>query len=161
MTMDLTRRDLLVAAGAAGAAAVASSLFPLRALMAAEAIDNPLGKYPSRGWEKVYLDQYRYDSSFTFVCSPNDTHACRVRAFLRNGIITRIEQNYDVQRYGDLEGNKATVNWNPRMCLKGMTFPRRLYGPYRLRYPMVRKGWKAWADAGFRSEEHTSELQSL
>ena len=41
------------------------------------------------------------------------------------------------------------INWNPRQCAKGYTFHRVLYGPYRLRHPIVRKGWKAWADAGF------------
>jgi hypothetical protein len=29
------------------------------------------------------------------VYSPNDTHACRMRAFVRNGVVMRIEQNYD------------------------------------------------------------------
>ena len=35
------------------------------------------------------------------------------------------------------------------MCLKGYTFPRILYGPYRIKYPLLRKGWKEWADDGF------------
>ena len=65
---------------------------------------------------------------------------------------------YDYQNYGDLYGNKATNNWNPRQCAKGYTFHRVLYGPYRLRHPIVRKGWKAWADAGF--PELTPELKA-
>jgi len=112
-------------------------------------VDNPLAAYPSRDWEAVYRNQYRYDSSFTFVCSPNDTHACRLRAFVRNGIILRAEQNYDVERYSDLFGNTATAHWHPRGCKKGQTFHRRLYGPHRLKGPLMRKGWKEWADAGF------------
>jgi nitrate reductase alpha subunit len=35
------------------------------------------------------------------------------------------------------------------MCLKGYTMHRRVYGPYRLKYPLIRKGWKQWADDGF------------
>jgi nitrate reductase alpha subunit len=112
-------------------------------------VENPLGAYPSRDWEQVYRDQYRYDSTFTWVCSPNDTHFCRLRAFVRNGIVLRSEQNYDHDRCGDLYGNKATKAWNPRGCAKGFTMQRRVYGPYRLRGPVVRKGWKEWADAGF------------
>ncbi len=50
------------------------------------------------------------------------------------------------------------INWNPRQCAKGYTFHRVLYGPYRLRHPIVRKGWKAWADAGF--PELTPELKT-
>jgi nitrate reductase alpha subunit len=113
------------------------------------AVDNPLATYPDRGWEEVYHNQYGYDGSFTYVCSPNDTHACRLRAFTRNGIILRSEQNYDVGRYADLYGNTATPHWNPRGCKKGQSFHRRIYGPHRLKGPLMRKGWQAWADAGF------------
>ena len=112
-------------------------------------VDNPLEFYPSRGWEKIYRDQYAYDSTFTFVCAPNDTHNCRLRASVRNGVITRIEQNYDAGRYADQLGNTASVHWNPRGCLKGYTLCRRIYGQYRLKQPLVRVGWKAWADDGF------------
>lgn len=150
--MTLTRREfVLTGSSLAGGFLLFSkggkSLFNFRFLT--PQVDNPLEHYPDRDWEKIYRDQYRYDSSFTYVCSPNDTHACRVRAFVRNGVIVRIEQNYDSDKVGDIYGNKATINWNPRMCPKGYTFHRRVYGPYRLRYPLIRKGWKQWADDGF------------
>ncbi|MFQ5613056.1 MAG: molybdopterin-dependent oxidoreductase [Anaerolineae bacterium] len=112
-------------------------------------VDNPLAGYPDRDWEKVYRNQYGYDSSFTYVCSPNDTHACRLRAFVRNGIILRSETNYDVGSYSDLYGNTATAHWHPRGCKKGQTFHRRVFGPHRLKGPLMRKGWQEWADDGF------------
>ncbi|MBI3159839.1 MAG: molybdopterin-dependent oxidoreductase [Chloroflexi bacterium] len=112
-------------------------------------VGNPLAGYPDRDWEAVYRDQYRYDSTFAFVCSPNDTHACRLRAFVRNGIILRSEPNYDVAGYSDLQGNKATAHWHPRGCKKGQTYHRRVYGPHRLKRPLIRRGWKQWADDGF------------
>ena len=93
----ISRREFLkLSAGAALGALLAKSL-PLQILRAQDG-GNPLGGYPERGWESIYRDQYRYDSSFTYVCSPNDTHACRLRAFVRNGIILRSETNYDVER---------------------------------------------------------------
>lgn len=148
--MDLTRRHFLKAVVATGTATVfADQALALRMLQPVVEVENPLEAYPDRNWEKIYRDQYRYDRSFTFVCSPNDTHACRLRAFVRNGVVMRLEQNYDVERYADLYGNTATPNWNPRGCLKGYTFHRRVYGPYRLKYPLIRKGWKQWADDGF------------
>ncbi|MCE9552899.1 MAG: molybdopterin-dependent oxidoreductase [Planctomycetes bacterium] len=122
--------------------------------------ESPLGAYPSRDWEKIYLDQYRYDRTFTWVCAPNDTHMCRLRAYVRNGVMIRSEQNYDHDRYGDLYGNKATKAWNPRGCPKGFTMQRRVYGPYRLKGPVLRKGWKDWADAGFPSLSENPELRS-
>lgn len=144
---QLSRRDFLKLSGAA-ALSVAISQVGLRLLEPVNVL-NPLESYPARDWEKIYRDQYRYDSSFTYVCSPNDTHACRLRAFVRNGVILRSEQNYDVGNYSDLYGNKATPHWHPRGCKKGQTFHRRIYGPHRLKGPLMRKGWKAWADAGF------------
>ena len=104
--------------------AVADQVLALTALQPVIEVGNPLGDYPDRSWERVYHDQYRYDSSFTWVCSPNDTHACRVRAFVRNGVVMRVEQNYDHQTYEDLYGNRGTFAHNPRMCLKGFTFHR-------------------------------------
>ncbi|MCB1125883.1 MAG: molybdopterin-dependent oxidoreductase, partial [Verrucomicrobiae bacterium] len=143
-----SRRDFLKTAGAAMGAASAWG-WPLRALAYRPDIANPLAHYPARGWEKIYRDQYRYDSTFSWVCSPNDTHACRVLAYLRNGVITRMGAQYDYQTYADLYGNHASCNWNPRQCAKGYTFHRLIYGPYRLKHPIVRQGWKDWADAGF------------
>jgi nitrate reductase alpha subunit len=146
----ISRRDFLKVAGGAtaGVLVLGQAGLALRRL-APVSVGNPLETYPDRDWERVYRDQYRYDDSFVYVCSPNDTHACRLRAFVRNGVVTRIEQNYDAGRIGDALGNKTTQHWNPRGCPKGMTLQRRVYGPYRLRYPMLRKGWKEWADDGY------------
>ncbi len=144
---NLARREFLKLSGAA-ALSLAFTRLELQ-LLEPIVVDNPLASYPARDWESVYRDQYRYDSSFTYVCSPNDTHACRLRAFVRNGVILRSETNYDVERYSDLYGNTATPHWHPRGCKKGQTFHRRLYGPHRLEGPLIRQGWKAWADDGF------------
>jgi nitrate reductase alpha subunit len=142
-----SRRTFLKLSGA-----VALSLAfaqPELQLLAPINVDNPLAGYPDRGWEQVYHNQYRYDASFAYVCSPNDTHACRLRAFVRNGVILRSEPNYDVARYSDLYGNTATPHWHPRGCKKGQTFHRRVYGPHRLKGPLMRRGWQEWADDGF------------
>ncbi|MBI4671060.1 MAG: molybdopterin-dependent oxidoreductase [Chloroflexi bacterium] len=147
MPPTISRRTFLKLSGAA---AIALPFTDLRIqLLSPISVDNPLAGYPDREWEKIYRDQYRYDSSFAFVCSPNDTHACRMRSFVRNGIVLRSEPNYDVAKYADLYGNTATQHWHPRGCKKGQTFHRRMYGPHRLKGPLMRKGWKEWADAGF------------
>ncbi len=157
-TNQIGRRAFLKWMGA-GAGATASTLgFQFNLFAAIDPNDNPLSRSVGREWEKIYRDQYRYDQAFDWVCSPNDTHACRIRSYVRNGIVTRSGATYDYQDYADLYGNHATNNWNPRQCAKGYTFHRVLYGPYRLRHPIVRKGWKAWADAGF--PELTPELKT-
>ncbi len=157
----VTRRQFIKVAGGAGLAAISGVLdLELLALEAFPGIDNPLLTYPNRGWEQIYRDQYAYDSSFTVICAPNDTHMCRLRAFARNGVVTRLEQNYDGANYTDPQGNTSTAHWNPRGCLKGFTLHRRVYGPYRLRAPMVRTGWKEWADDGFPSLSDDPELRT-
>ncbi|HWP63379.1 MAG TPA: molybdopterin-dependent oxidoreductase [Candidatus Binatia bacterium] len=148
----LTRREFLaLAAGGTATLAIALAATRRSPLALLEPVDvaDPLAAYPTRDWEAVYRDQYRYDSSYTFVCSPNDTHACRLRAFVRNGVVMRTEQNYDVARYADLYGNTATAAWHPRGCAKGYQVHRRVYGPFRLKYPLIRAGWRQWADDGF------------
>ncbi len=158
--MKLTRRKFLGIAATGAGLVLADKAFAFQALKPAVEVGNPLDTYPDRGWEKIYHDQYRFDRTFTYICSPNDTHACRVRAFVRNGVVMRLEQNYDSGKIKDIYGNKATEHWNPRMCLKGFTFHRRVYGPYRLKYPMIRKGWKRWADDGFPSLTDNPELRT-
>ena len=154
----MNRRAFLRWMGVGAGTTVLNMGLPLNLLATADPDQNPLAGAVNRNWEKIYRDQYKYDSSFDWVCSPNDTHACRVRAYVRNGIVTRMGATYDYQDYSDIYGNHATNNWNPRQCAKGYTFHRVIYGPYRLKHPIVRKGWKAWADAGF--PELTPELKS-
>ncbi len=145
---SFSRREFLKLSGAAALGLTFADFLALQLLQPID-IQNPLAAYPNRDWEEVYRNQYRYDSSFTFVCSPNDTHACRLRAFVRNGVILFSETNYDVGKYSDLYGNAATPHWNPRGCKKGQTLHRRVYGPHRLKGPLMRKGWQQWADDGF------------
>lgn len=153
----MDRRDFLQASLAAvgGASMMTSRLWGFDPVSVA----NPLGLYPNRDWEQLYRDQYRADSSFTWVCAPNDTHNCRMRAFVRNGVVIRSEQAYEAGKCQDIYGNTDTVHWNPRGCSKGFTQQRRVYGPFRLRGPMVRKGWKQWADDGFPSLSDQPELR--
>jgi len=150
MTSDnLSRRDFIQRSGLLSAGLAAAQMLPLRFLQAQEAVANPLAHYPNRGWEKLYRDQYAYDRSFSWVCAPNDTHNCRITAHVRNSVIIRMGEEFDVGKYADLYGNKASWNWGNRHCAKGYTFHRVLYGPYRLKHPIVRRGWKRWADDGF------------
>src|SRR3954467_8302920 len=112
--MFLSRRqNLKVAAGTVAAVAVADKVLGLTALQPVIEVGNPLGDYPDRSWERVYHDQYRYDSSFTWVCPANGPRAGRVRAFVRNGVVMRVEQNCDHQTYEDLYGNRGTFAHNP------------------------------------------------
>ncbi len=142
----LTRREFLQVTSAAGLGAFVASAARAWGL---DAADNPLAHYPDRAWENAYRDLWQFDSTFTFLCAPNDTHNCILNAYVRSGVVTRIGPT---MRYGeatDLEGNRASHRWDPRVCQKGLALTRRFYGDRRLRHCVVRAGYKKWVDAGF------------
>lgn len=143
---NVSRRRFLEAVGAAGFGALVASGAKAWGL---EAITNPLAVYPERGWEKVYRDLWKYDSTFTFLCAPNDTHNCLLNGFVRDGVVTRIGPT---MRYGeavDLNGKGTSHRWDPRVCQKGLALTRRFYGDRRVNGCMVRVGFKKWYDAKF------------
>jgi len=143
---DTSRRDFMKLAAASGLSAFVASASEAWGL---EGFDNPLAHYPDRDWEKVLRDLWRYDSTFTFLCAPNDTHNCILNAYVRSGVVTRIGPT---MRYGestDLYGNKASNRWDPRVCQKGLALTRRFYGDRRVRHPMARAGFKRWVEEGF------------
>lgn len=146
--MSLSRRSLLSLFGAGAAASMPGTAWAFNFLEPVS-VDNPLAAYPNRDWERVYRDLYAYDSTFTFLCAPNDTHNCLLTAYVRNGTMVRIGPSFGFGEATDLAGRKASHRWDPRCCQKGLALVRRFYGDRRVRYPMVRKGWKEWAQAGF------------
>jgi len=152
------RRQFLAGAGAFGAIAGAKTAFatPLRYFKPTQ-VDNPLAAYPDRDWEKVYRDIYSWDSSFSFLCAPNDTHNCLLKAYVKNGVMVRIGPTYGYGKAEDLYGNKSSPRWDPRLCQKGLALGRRVYGDRRVKSPMVRRGFKEWADLGFPRDATTGK----
>ena len=153
----ISRRRFLFQMAATGASAawLSHSAMAATQLLTPVAIDNPLSQYPNRDWEKAYRDLYHYDSSFTFLCAPNDTHNCLLRGFVKNGVVTRIAPTYGYHQATDLEGNGASQRWDPRCCQKGLSLVRRFYGDRRCKRPMVRKGFLEWVQAGFPRHPET------
>lgn len=142
----ITRRRFLQASAAAGFGAFIASATRAWGL---DAIDNPLAHYPDRGWEEAYRDLWKYDSTFTFLCAPNDTHNCLLNAYVRSGVIARIGPTMKYGLANDLDGNRSSHRWDPRVCQKGLALTRRFYGDRRLRHCMVRAGFRRWVEAGF------------
>jgi nitrate reductase alpha subunit len=75
-----------------------------------------------------------------------------LRAYVKNNVITRIGPSYGYGKAKDIYGNQASSRWEPRLCQKGLALIRRIQGPRRVKYPMVREGFKKWVDAGFPRE---------
>jgi nitrate reductase alpha subunit len=156
---SLSRRQFLFQLAAAGAGSLlAPAALADTQLLRATRVDNPLASYPNRDWEQAYRDLYRSDSTFTFLCAPNDTHNCLLRAHVKNGVVTRIAPSYGYHLATDLAGNKASRRWDPRCCQKGLALVRRFYGDRRVKRPTVRRGYKQWIEAGCPRDPQTGAV---
>lgn len=144
------RRKFLQGIAIAGALSASKKVFgaPIRYFKPTH-VDNPLAFYPNRDWEKAYRNIFEHDSSFVFLCAPNDTHNCLLKAFVKNGVVARIGPSFGYGKATDLYGNTASHRWDPRICQKGLALVRRFYGDRRVKAPMIRLGYKQWVDAGF------------
>ena len=155
--MFLSRRQFLkVSAGTVAAAAIADKALALTALQPVIEVGNPLGEYPDRSWERVYHDQYRYDSSFTW-CLLSERYAwlshsrlCAERRRHAGGAELRS------QTYEDLYGNRGTFAHNPADVFKGLYVPSPGVRTLSVKGAVDAEGWKEWMDAG--SPELTPEI---
>jgi nitrate reductase alpha subunit len=156
--VQVSRRHILKGIATLGATTLAEKAFgaPIRYFKPLQ-IDNPLAYYPNRDWEQVYRNLLKPDSSFVFLCAPNDTHNCLLKAYVKNDVVVRIGPTYGYGKATDLYGNTASHRWDPRLCQKGLALPRRIYGDRRLKAPMVRRGFKDRVDAGFPRDAVTGQ----
>jgi len=111
--MPITRRQLLVGAGAATGVAVAAS---------ATVLADEVGKDP--------VPSLLVDDVIRTTCSPNCTGSCGQLAFVRDGKIVKIQQAAD---YPD-------AVYSPRGCMKGLSYHLQIYGPDRITTPLIRTG---------------------
>lgn len=157
-TPDRRRFLFQLAAAGAGAAAFSHAVAAVAQDIKPLVVENPLGSYPQRDWEQVYRDLYKSESSFTFLCAPNDTHNCLLRAHVKNGVVTRISPSFGFSKATDQEGNRASQRWEPRCCQKGLALVRRFYGDRRCKRPLIRKGFKQWVDDGYPRDPDTGAV---
>lgn len=153
----LSRRSFLAFAAGTGAGIILSGCDSGLFNFLKPKKDSTLEGYPARDWEKVYRNIYKEDSHFHFLCSPNDTHNCLLKAHVKNGVITRISPSYRYGEARDLYGNTASHRWDPRVCQKGLGLVRRIYGDRRVKGAMVRKGFKDWVDKGMPRDSQTGK----
>ena len=92
--LKIERRSFLKLVGTAGLVMVAENVFAATKFLKPVSVDNPLASYPDRNWEKVYRNMYKPDSEFVFLCVPNDTHNCLLRAHVKNDTVVRISPSY-------------------------------------------------------------------
>ena len=129
MLRDISRRSFLKLAlttGAGFSLASATSVSEMFTFLIPFDHDNPLSGYPNRDWEEQYRDLFRSDSTFHFLCAPNDTHNCLLTTYVKNGVATRIGPSFGYGKATDIYGNRSSHRWDPRCCQKGLALiPRK------------------------------------
>jgi nitrate reductase alpha subunit len=158
MAEQMDRREFLAGASSALAGIVVGSnraldaLGEFRYLAPVTPIGpdvNPLASYPNRDWERVYRNLYTPDEKFHYMCGPNDTHGCLLKANVKNGIVVYADPSYGYGKATDVYGNRASQRWDPRACISGLSYVRRMYSDRRVRGCFVRKGFAQWVRDGF------------
>lgn len=138
--MASTRRNFIKGSLAALAASTQYSPFALmRPALAA------LAEQKDRPWEEAMRGQFEGEKIVRTVNMPNCTGSCGWNVVVKDGVVLRAEPPLD---YPD-------DAYNPRGCMKGQTYHRRVYSPGRVKFPMKRMGargaglWKriSWDEA--------------
>lgn len=117
--MEIDRRTLLKGAAGAAAAIGAGTVLPVL---------NPPATRAGRDFDVPA--SLPVDRVVRTTCSPNCTGSCGQLAFVRDGVIVKIQQAAD---YPD-------ASYNPRGCMKGLSYLTNVYGEDRIRTPLIRAG---------------------
>jgi anaerobic selenocysteine-containing dehydrogenase len=116
--MSVSRRTFLKG-GAAAAGAIAGTALPVI-------------QAPVRGAGRDYdvTPSLPVDRVVRTTCSPNCTGSCGQLAFVRDGVIVKVQQAAD---YPD-------EVYSPRGCMKGLSYMNQIYGEDRITRPLIRDG---------------------
>jgi anaerobic selenocysteine-containing dehydrogenase len=112
--MKTTRRQFLIGAGAAAGSAAAAGTFGSLAEAEREGATSSLP----------------VDRVVRTTCSPNCTGSCGQLAFVRDGNVVKVQQAADYPENA----------YNPRGCMKGISYHLLIHGPDRILKPLVRTG---------------------
>ena len=115
--MNLTRRQLLLGAGAAAGTAAAAGALGSKASDVLAGRDETPHSLP-------------VDRVVRTTCSPNCTGSCGQLAFVRDGHVVKVQQAADYPESA----------YNPRGCMKGISYHLLIHGPDRIQTPLVRDG---------------------
>ena len=116
--VSIDRRTFLKGAAAGAAAGTAAGLLPTA----------PRPPRPSRDYEVP--GSLPVDKVVRTTCSPNCTGSCGQLAFVRDGVVVKVQQAAD---YPD-------TAYNPRGCMKGLSYLNQIYGDDRIMTPLIRTG---------------------
>ncbi|HEY6012980.1 MAG TPA: molybdopterin-dependent oxidoreductase, partial [Candidatus Limnocylindrales bacterium] len=116
---QIDRRTVLKGAAAGAVAAAGATVLP--------ALDPPAVR---AGRDYDVAPSLPVDRVVRTTCSPNCTGSCGQLAFVRDGVVVKVQQAAD---YPD-------GAYNPRGCMKGLAYVNQIYGADRILTPLIRTG---------------------
>lgn len=125
--VQMTRRRFLAAASAT----FLSSTLSFRTLAATMDLS---GKFEYSGWENYHRAEWSWDKKTRGAHLVNCTGACPHFVYTRDGVVMREEQSKDILPMPNIP------EYNPRGCNKGECGHDYMYGPHRIKYPLIRVG---------------------
>ncbi len=126
-----TRRMFLRAAGAGCLAAAFGGSFAFKTLAAAQ---DPNAQYEYTGWENLHRNEWTWDKKTRGAHLINCTGACPHFVYSKDGVVLREEPSKDIPVFSGIP------EYNPRGCNKGACAADYMYGPHRIKYPLIRTG---------------------
>ncbi len=130
----MSRREFLKAVAAV--AASATLLATVEQLRSGRLALRYLEPIIHRRAEQMYAGQVAYDRVVRSTCAGNCTQACGFYAYVRGNTIIGLVPAGDYDAYDPVAKNA----YNPRGCLRGISYIRYIYGPNRVLYPYKRVG---------------------
>ncbi|MBL8490723.1 MAG: molybdopterin-dependent oxidoreductase, partial [Rhodocyclaceae bacterium] len=128
---QVTRRDFIKTAGATSLGSLLGGSFAFRALAAT---GDPSGAFEYSGWENLHRGQWTWDKKTRGAHLINCTGACPHFVYTKDGVVLREEAAKDMAAMPGLP------EYNPRGCNKGVCGVDYMYGPHRIKYPLIRVG---------------------
>ncbi|MEO5335851.1 MAG: molybdopterin-dependent oxidoreductase [Magnetospirillum sp. WYHS-4] len=126
-----SRRQFLRTAGATSLGLAVSSSFALRTLAQTK---DPMMQHDYKGWENFHRAQWSWERKTRGAHLINCTGACPHYVYSKDGVILREEQSKDMPALN------GVPEYNPRGCNKGECAIDYVYGPHRIKYPLIRVG---------------------
>ena len=123
----LSRRDFLKAS----AATLLGNSLTFKTLAATMDLS---GAFEYSGWENFHRNQWSWDKKTRGAHLINCTGACPHFVYTKDGVVIREEQSKDIPPMPNIP------ELNPRGCNKGECAHHYMYGPHRLKYPLIRVG---------------------
>lgn len=114
----------------------------LKGAVAAGALASlPAGILRADAWERIKYEKTGYET-FRNACPRNCYDTCSIKSYVKKGVLEFVE------------GAPESTFTAGALCVKGFSYPRRVYSPNRVKYPMKQVGrgsgnWKriSWDEA--------------